>query len=322
MYKLGYEEILIRWLNYHIQKNKGTKVVRNLGKDLADSEAYGHVFSNISNLDKAFWEKDEKSKAVDVIEQCHKERISTTVKPHDITSGNQRLNTLLCVDIFNEKHGLNVEKVVELPPEPESNESREIRVYKNWINSQGIEGVYVNYLMDDLRDGTILLKVIEHIREKSVDWKKYSNKLHSRIHIVQNCNYVLELSREKFNVVLVNISGVDIVDGHPTLTLGLVWQLYKQYWEERVGKIEDDRLIKWGNQKVPANLQIQNFKDKSLSNCQYFLHIIESIKPKTVDYSKLAEGKTEEEQIANINYTIACARKMGAQVMTLWEHIL
>ena len=37
MMKLGYEEILIRWLNYHIKKNGGTKQVKNLGKDLSDS---------------------------------------------------------------------------------------------------------------------------------------------------------------------------------------------------------------------------------------------------------------------------------------------
>lgn len=89
----------------------------------------------------------------------------------------------------------------------------------------------MNYLIDDLRDGTILLKTIDHIRPNSVDWKKYSNKLHSRIHIIQNCNYAIELSKEKFDVKLVNIGGMDIVDGKTTLTLGLVWQLYKQYWE-------------------------------------------------------------------------------------------
>jgi plastin-1 len=64
-----------------------------------------------------------------------------------------------------------------------------MRVFKNWINSQGIEDVYVNYLIDDLKSGYILLKVIDKLRPKSVDWnEKYSNKLHSRIHIVQNKN--------------------------------------------------------------------------------------------------------------------------------------
>lgn len=57
--KLGYEEILIRWLNYHIKKNGGTKVVRNLGSDLADSEAYGHVLTNVAHLDQSFWGKDK-----------------------------------------------------------------------------------------------------------------------------------------------------------------------------------------------------------------------------------------------------------------------
>jgi plastin-1 len=67
----------------------------------------------------------------------------------------------------------------------------EIRVFKNWINSQGIEEVYVNYLIDDLKSGIILLKVIDKLRPGLVDWKKVSNKVNSRIHIVQNCNYVV-----------------------------------------------------------------------------------------------------------------------------------
>lgn len=50
--KLGYEQILLRWFNYHIQKNGGTKVVKNLGPDLADCEAFGHVLTNVAHLDK------------------------------------------------------------------------------------------------------------------------------------------------------------------------------------------------------------------------------------------------------------------------------
>ena len=145
---------------------------------------------------------------------------------------------MLCAAIFNQKHGLTMEerKIVELPPEPETDETREMRVYKNWINSQGIDNVYVNYLMDDLRDGRILLCVIDRLRPKSVDWqKRYSDKLHSRIHIVQNCNYVMEICKEKMNIKIIDIGGIDIVDGNVTLTLGLVWQLCKVYWEERVG---------------------------------------------------------------------------------------
>lgn len=104
--KLGYEEILIRWINYHIKKNGGTKVVGNLGRDLSDSEGYGHVLTNVFGLDKSFWEKDQKNKAVDIIDNCNSNKVDTKIKPNDIVSGNTRLNTLLCADIFNHKHGL------------------------------------------------------------------------------------------------------------------------------------------------------------------------------------------------------------------------
>ena len=66
-----------------------------------------------------------------------------------MTSTNQRVHQLFCSQIFNQKHGLELKekKIVELPPEPETDETREIRVYKNWINSMGLDDVYVNYLM-------------------------------------------------------------------------------------------------------------------------------------------------------------------------------
>lgn len=147
--------------------------------------------------------------------------------------------------------------------------------------------------MHDLRDGRILLKVIDRLRPNTVDWnKRYSNKLNSRIHIVQNCNYVLEICKN-LGVKLIGIDGVDIVDGKVTLTLGLVWQICKIYWEERVGKINDEQLVAWGNSRVPGDLQIKNLKDSNIANCKFLLHIIESIKPKTVDFSKLRDGDTE-----------------------------
>jgi len=97
----------------------------------------------------------------------------------------------------------------------------------------------------------VLLKVIDRLRPGIVDWKKYSDKLQSRIHIIQNCNYVVDICKDKLKAVLVNIGGVDIVDGKAMLSLGVVWQLCKLYWEERVGKINDEKLILWANAKVP-----------------------------------------------------------------------
>lgn len=44
---------------------------------------------------------------------------------------------------------------------------------------------------------------------------------------------------------------MDLVDGKASLTLGVVWQICKIYWENRVGKINDEQLVNWANEKVP-----------------------------------------------------------------------
>lgn len=147
--------------------------------------------------------------------------------------------------------------------------------------------------MSDLRDGTVLLKVIDRLRPGVIDWKKYSDKLHSRIHIIQNCNYVVDICKDKLKAVLVNIGGVDIVDGKVSLTLGVVWQLCKIYWEERVGNINQQKLVLWANSKVSEEFKIKNFKDKSLRNCLFLLHLINSIKSNLVDFSKVPSGDSE-----------------------------
>ncbi len=60
MQKLGYEEILIRWINYHIAKNGGDKKVANLGKDLIDGYGYGHLLHNVSNhFDNTYWDQSQ-----------------------------------------------------------------------------------------------------------------------------------------------------------------------------------------------------------------------------------------------------------------------
>ena len=131
----------------------------------------------------------------------------------------------------------------------------------------------------------------------------------------------MELCGEKLGAKLVGIGGLDIVDGNVTLTLGVVWQLCRQYWVERVGHIDEDKLREWANGRVPEEHRIKNFKDPSLRNCQFLLHLIDSIRPNTVDYSKVSNSETEEDQIAKINYTISLARKLGCEVIALWEHV-
>lgn len=331
MSRLGVEEILLRWLNWHIRKANRNRVVTNFGRDLMDSEAYGAVFQNVcSGFNGAFWALVKERRAEDVLSYCRQESIITTVLPADIYMGSPRLNLLLCAQIFNQRHGLVVEqkvlimKVLEtIMVQEDSDESITRRIFKNWINSMGIEGVYINDFFYDLRTGYILLKVLdERLLIRCVDWEKYSNKLNQRIFIIQNCNYVLDIVRSRgLANATFGTEGVDIVDMRETLVLGLVWQLCQYYWRERVGAIKDEYLVGWANERVPQQLRITGLRDKSLSNCQFFLALLTSIEPQAVDHSKVRAGRTDDEQIANINYMIGISRRMGAQVMMVWEHV-
>lgn len=102
---------MLRWLNYHIAKNGGDRRIGNLGKDLIDGYAYGHVLQNVSDhFDKTYWEQNSEKRADLVIEICKKDGIKTSVKGKDIISGNPRLNAILCAEIFNERHGLILPK--------------------------------------------------------------------------------------------------------------------------------------------------------------------------------------------------------------------
>lgn len=96
----------------------------------------------------------------------------------------------------------------------------------------------------------MLLKVVENMKPNCVDWRQVSSK-EGRIMIVQNCNYAISLMKSVLKMNLVNIGGVDVVDGKSTLVLGLLSQLCKYYWFHRVGDISEEELLKWANDRVP-----------------------------------------------------------------------
>lgn len=288
VYKLKPEEVLIRWLNYHMALDGEKRRIANLGKDVSDAVAYGHVFKHISNdFNEDYWALTPIQKSERIMEHCKKLGINPYIKAQDIVDGSARLNTLFSAQVFNSHHGLKLKE--EKKPEPitepvETDESREIKVFKNWINSMGLEDVYVSWLIEDLKDGRILLKVLDRFRPNLVNWQdKYSAK-HSYYTWVANCVYFMELLKDNFKQVkIVNIGGKDITDGKTTLVLGVVWQLCKLYWIERCGEIPEAELVQWANSRVPTQFQIKSFKDKDISNCMFLLKLIASIDPKVVD---------------------------------------
>jgi plastin-1 len=85
----------------------------------------------------------------------------------DIVKGNPKVNTIFIAEIFNTRHGLQeltkeeYEAAGMLDDDIEG--SKEERAFRFWINSLGIEGVFIDNLYEEVRDGIVLLKVIDKI---------------------------------------------------------------------------------------------------------------------------------------------------------------
>jgi len=60
----------------------------------------------------------------------------------------------------------------------------------------GIDDVYINNLILDLNDGVKLCKVLNHMEPGTIEEKKISNKVHSRINRVLNANMAVDGSKK------------------------------------------------------------------------------------------------------------------------------
>ena len=104
------------------------------------------------------------------------------------------------------------------------------KTFGKWINSQlSYSPVSVTDLYYDLRDGLILLTVLEQLTEKKLKRERGS----LRVHHLSNVSTVLRVLQDN-RVKLVNINNVDIVDGNPKITLALVWSIILHWQFNRV----------------------------------------------------------------------------------------
>jgi len=332
--KLSPEQILLRWFNYHLKKANHPRRVNNFGGDIKDSENYTVLLNQLAP-DKcnknALKESDLTKRATMVLDNADKLGCKKFVRPNDIVKGNPKLNLAFVANLFNTHPGLEPLSQEELAALEEwlfaSEGTREARAYCLWINSLGLEP-FVNNLFEDLRDGIIILKVMDIVQPGIVDWPKVNTKIPlNKFKKVENCNYAVVLGKQmKFS--LVGIGGTDIVDGNQTLTLALVWQLMRAHVLsilKGLGEnVDDSKMIKWSNERVKASGKtstMENFKDSSLRTSQFFLDLLNTIK-KCVNYDLVTPGVTDEDALQNAKYTISIARKLGCTIFLLPEDII
>jgi plastin-1 len=295
--KLGSEDLLMRWFNYHLDAAGHENKVTNFSADVRDSIKYTVLLNQLnSNLcDKTGLNiTNVQERAVKVMENAKKLGVEHFITSKDIVSGNSKLNTIFTAAIFNTCHGLDP------PTEEEAYESakllqddegsREERAFRMWMNCLGLDDVYVHHLYEDVKSGVILLKVIEKIKPGCVEWKNVDQTSTNKFKKIVNCNEAVNACK-KAGLSIVSIGGTDIHDGNKKLILAIVWQLMRSHTLQVLGNKTEDDLLKWANEMVKQEPKVTSFKDKSLTNSMFFINLMTAMEPRAVDWEIVMKGK-------------------------------
>ena len=332
--KLSPEQLLLRWFNYHLKAAGYEKKITNFSGDVKDSEKYTVLLHQLNkNLcDKsALDEPDKKKRAKKVIENSKKLGAESYITPEDIVAGNSKLNTLFVASIFNAYPGLEpatdeekYEAAKLLDDDVEG--AREERAFRMWINSLGLnddngEPIHINNLYEESKDGILLLRTLEKIKPGVVNWKIVDKKANNPFKKTVNCNEVIDASKKsKYHIV--GIGGGDIRDGNKKYILAIVWQMMREHSLQVIGGKTEEELITWGNERVDESLRVKSLKDKRLGNSLYFINIMKSIEPRSINWDIVVTDKEDDESKQNnAKYAISIARKLGATVFLVWEDI-
>ncbi|XP_076886671.1 fimbrin-5-like [Bidens hawaiensis] len=335
---LAPEKVLLKWMNFQLKKSGYKKEVTNFSSDLKDGEAYAHLLNILApehGTTKTLETKDPTERAKLIIEQAEKLDCKRYVTSKDIVEGSTNLNLAFVAQIFQHRNGLTIDKsktsFAEIMTDDEST-SREERCFRMWINSLGVE-THVNNVWEDIRNGWVLLEVLDKLAPGSVVWKQASKPpIKMPFRKVENCNQVVRIGKE-LNFSLVNVAGDDIVSGNKKLIIAFLWQLMRFSMLQLLrnlrthgqGKeITDADILQWANMKVKQSgkTQMDSFKDKRLSDGVFFLELLSAVKKRVVNWGLVTKGATEEDKKLNATYIISVARKLGCSIFLLPEDIM
>ncbi|KRX28188.1 Plastin-2 [Trichinella nelsoni] len=338
--RLSPEQILMRWVNYHLQQAGVSRKLNNFTTDVQDSFIYTHLLKQIAppdrnvTLDPLRIQNSDLERAESMLREADKLDCRAFVTAQDVINGVYKLNLAFVANLFNTWPGLkppgeeeldNIEEILE--------ETREERTYRNWMNSVGVSPT-VNWLYSDLCSGLIIFQLYDVIEPGLVDWKrvvKKFTKMDRMMNQIQNCNYAVDLGK-RLRFSLVGIQGKDIYDGNRTLSLALIWQLMRAYTLTilanctQSGSLATDKeILDWVNNRLKESgktLSISGFQDSKISDAKVVIDLIDAIQPGVIQYDLIKSGVTFEEKMDNAKYAISTARKIGAKIYALPEDIV
>lgn len=340
--RLPPEQILLRWVNFHLKAANWPRRVQNFSSDVKDAENYTVLLAQIApeyGCTRApLQTRDLLQRAEEVLQNADKLNCRKFLTPSSLVAGNPKLNLAFVANLFNTHPALDpiTEEEKLQVDDFDAEGEREARVFTLWLNSLDVQPA-VNSLFDDLRDGNVLLQAYDKVVKGSVNWRHVNKppangSEMSRFKAVENTNYAIELGKQN-RFSLVGVQGADITDGQRTLTLGLVWQLMRKDISEtlsalaqRLGKreITDTEMVRWANdmsRKGGKSSQIRSFKDAAIGNGIFLLDVLNGMKSSYVDYDLVTPGRTDDDAYLNAKLSISIARKMGATIWLVPEDI-
>lgn len=334
--KLSPEAILLRWVNYHLQRAGTPRRCNNFQSDITDSEIYSYLMRQIAPQEagvtmEAIMEPNMLKRAELMLQQASKLGCRSFVTANDVVNGIYKLNLAFVANLFNNHPGLDN---VEVPLDNSINveETREEKTYRNWMNSMGV-APHVNWLYSDLADGLVIFQLYDIIKPGIVNWNKVHrkfSKLRKFMEKLENCNYAVELGKQ-LGFKLVGIAGQDLNDGNTTLTLAVIWQLMRAYTLSVLTQlansgspIVEKEIVNWVNTRLQQHNKkssLKSFQDQTIADGRVVIDLIDAIKPGTINYDLVKDSGSEEDNLANAKYLISMARKLGARIYALPEDI-
>ena len=326
---LGPEDFLKRWFNHHLAKAGHPKKLENFTDDVVDSEKYTILMNQLepSCDTSGLSEPDLTKRAGTVLANAPKVGARVYIKPEDIPSGNEHLNTLFTVELFMAKNGMGEatqeEKLAASKMLEDDDEGmREERSFKTWINSLKLPGVKkVNNLYEECRSAIILLKMIDTIKPGSVNWKNVELKTKNPFKIGVNCQEVIDSSKRS-GYSVISIGNKDIQEGKKKHILALVWQLMKAHTLKVIGEKSEEDLIAWANSKVSDARKIKSLKDKKINDGLFFIELLAAIEPRCIRWDLVNKENIDDKgREMNAKYVLSVARGLGAMIFVVWEDI-
>jgi len=219
--------------------------------------------------------------------------------------------------------------ITQLLKEEDAEGSREERAFVMWINSLNI-GTYVTNLTTDMRDGLVILQVLDRICPGVVPWSSANMAPSNAYKMLENCNLGVKVAKSpKLSFSLVGIDGSNFHHGDRKLILALMWQACKFHILsilKTIGggkEVSEADMTTWANNKVASrNLRIDNFKDSSLSAGIFLINLVDMVHPGVVFSKIISPGVSAEDKMLNAKYAISLTRKIGGSIFLVWEDIV